>query len=131
MPPLDIVVWVVGAIGLGGVAWAFFKSNSFAVRIGALGVFGVFYISVLAFGWGGVEWFNATTIAIVLIALLSNMKAPLSAKTATAAQSPEASEPDALDGSVDAEPKVVPDASVELADGADVAPETTSSERPQ
>jgi hypothetical protein len=82
MPPLEIAVWVIGALGLCGVALAFFKSDSLAVRLGALGVFGAFYISVLALGWGGVDWFNATTIAVVLIALMSRMKAPLAPKPA-------------------------------------------------
>lgn len=99
MPPLEIVVWAVGAVGLLGVAWAFFKSDSLVVRLGALGVFGAFYITVLAQGWGGVEWFNATTIAVVLIALLSRMKAPLSP------HSPDAAEPAAdLDAAAPAEP---------------------------
>jgi len=115
MPPLEIVVWAVGAVGLLGVAWAFFKSDSLVVRLGALGVFGAFYITVLANGWGGVEWFNATTIAVVLIALLSRMKAPLTPHSPDAAApaepaaepdatvDPETPEPDSPDAQVDPE----------------------------
>lgn len=90
MPPLEIAVWAAGALGLGGLAWAFFKSGSFAIRMGALGIFGVFYITVLAVGWGSTEWFNATTIGIALIALLAGRKSVTGAKPAAA---PAASDP--------------------------------------
>ncbi|PFG18376.1 hypothetical protein ATK74_2961 [Propionicimonas paludicola] len=80
MPPLEIAAWVIGAVGLAGVAWAFFKSDSLRVRLGALGVFGVAYLGILALGWGTIEWFNATTIGLAAIALLSRMKAPLAPK---------------------------------------------------
>lgn len=91
MPPLEIAVWAVGALGLGGLAWAFFKSGSFAIRMAALGIFGVFYISVLVVGWASTEWFNATTIGIALIAFLAGRKS----STAKQAEASEASEPDA------------------------------------
>ena len=81
MPPLEIAAWVIGAVGLSGVAWAFFKSDSLRVRLGALGVFGVAYLGILALGWGTIEWFNATTIGLAAIALLSRMKAPLAPKS--------------------------------------------------
>jgi hypothetical protein len=131
MTPTEIVAWVGGAVGLAGVAWAFFKSNSLAVRLGALGVFGVFYISMLFVGWGGTEWFNATTIGVVLIAFLSRMKAPLPGKPGSEAEpaSEDAdadAEPTAITDGADAEPAAVTDGAdaepTAITDGADAQP---------
>ncbi len=92
MSPLELAVWVIGALGLIGVAFAFFKSDQLRVRLTALGIFGAFYLTVLGLGWGGTQWFNASTIALVLIALMSGIKAPLAPKSSDAAA---AVEPDA------------------------------------
>lgn len=102
MPPLEIAVWAVGALGLGGLAWAFFKSGSFAIRMAALGIFGVFYISVLAIGWASTEWFNATTIGVALIAFMAGRKSTTGTKPAAesaasaSSEASEAPEPDAV-----------------------------------
>ena len=124
MPPLEIAVWVAGALGLGGLAWAFFKSGSFAIRMAALGIFGVFYISVLAIGWASTEWFNATTIGVALIAFMAGRKPTTGTKPAPASVAAvvsgasEASEPaDASD------PEPGPDETGEAA-------ETEPSDRP-
>ncbi len=89
MSPLELAVWVIGALGLIGVAFAFFKSDQLRVRLTALGIFGAFYLTVLGLGWGGTQWFNASTIALVLIALMSGIKAPLAPKSSDAAASVE------------------------------------------
>jgi|GEM_PF-2870485 len=103
MSPLELAVWVVGALGLIGVALAFFKSDQLRVRLGALGIFGVFYLTVLALGWGGAQWFNASTIALLLIALMSGIKNPLAPKTsdASASAEPDATSDDAAPAAPD------------------------------
>ena len=101
MPPLEIAVWVAGALGLGGLAWAFFKSGSFAIRMAALGIFGVFYISVLAIGWASTEWFNATTIGVALIAFMAGRKPTTGTKPAAEPAAADPVEADAPGASSD------------------------------
>lgn len=76
MDILQLVIWVVTAGGLIGLALAFFKSERIGVRIGALGAFAVFYFAMLLWGPVDATWGNLAIGGVVVIALMSRMRKP-------------------------------------------------------
>ncbi len=74
MDLLQIAIWAGTAVCLSGVAAAFFKSDSLAVRLGALGGFAAFFFAVLLWAPTDSTWFNLTMVSILLIALGSQLK---------------------------------------------------------
>lgn len=74
MDYLQIAIWVATVACLSGVAVAFFKSESLAVRLGALGGFAVFFFAVILWTPTDTAWFNITMVSILLIAFASNRK---------------------------------------------------------
>lgn len=68
-----MTIWAVTALLLGGLAWAFFKTERLAARLGALGVFAVYYVVVVL--WTPVDqlWANVSMGAVLVIALGSRM----------------------------------------------------------
>jgi hypothetical protein len=77
METTQIMIWAATVAGLIGLALAFYKSERLAIRLGALGVFGAFYLAVLL--WGPTDdttWFNITTASVLLIAFGSRLVKP-------------------------------------------------------
>lgn len=90
MDALQMTIWAVTAILLGGLAWAFFKNDGLAIRLGALGLFGVFYVAMVLWAPTDATWADVTIMAVIVIALGSRMKKP--------ADDTKPSDPDAEQG---------------------------------
>ncbi|MCB0912237.1 MAG: hypothetical protein KDB60_11540, partial [Propionibacteriaceae bacterium] len=70
--------WAVTAVLLGGLAWAFFKSERLSVRLGALGVFALYYVAMVLWAPTDQLWANVSMGAVLVIALGSRMRKPTS-----------------------------------------------------
>lgn len=77
-----MTIWAVTAILLGGLAWAFFKSEGIALRLAALGVFAVYYVAMVLWAPTDQLWANVSMGAVLVIALGSRMRKQAAEKEA-------------------------------------------------
>lgn len=76
MDVLQLAIMASTVVVLGGVAAAFFKSESMWLRLGAIGAFGVFYIAMVLWAPTDANWANISLMVVIVIALGSRMYKP-------------------------------------------------------
>lgn len=76
MDALQLTIMAATAVALGGVAWAFLKSESFALRMATLGAFGVYYVAMVLWAPTDATWANVTLMVVAVIALMSSRRKP-------------------------------------------------------
>jgi hypothetical protein len=93
MTTTQILILLGTAIGLGGMALAYFKTDRLLVRLASVAVMGAFYVWVVLNDWMDSTWANTTMVAVILIALIS-LRQEQQAKAARSSKPPTSGEED-------------------------------------